>query len=293
MQIHSLPEQQTVADSDMFALDTGTTTRRTPFSAMKSVISDYAHKLTNLASTTTVNNSDVLPIDAGSGAKKITYQNLKNKIVEDAAPTYTSGDAASPTAWSNVTVIASGISLGTLLNRITTMVKNVRWIYSKLGTTDISGVGNGTVTDAISTLNTIVNGLKTRIAVASSSVTQTLTNAFRIVAISSMAVNTDSEYLEYVSDGGIRCLKDGRVLASGFARYTGVSSGSVYLSVGKYRSNEWASEATSAVVASPAYSVTTQETVFNVQARDIIYLRTYSTQGVGSTSSASLKVEYF
>lgn len=153
MQIHQLPEQQTVADTDEFALDTGTTTRRTPFLAMKTVISDFAHQLTNLASTTTVNDSDVLPIDAGSGAKKITYVNLKNKIINDAAPTYTSGDAANPTAWSNVTVIASGISLGTLLNRITTMVKNVRWLYGRLGTTDISSLGS-TITGAISAVDT-------------------------------------------------------------------------------------------------------------------------------------------
>lgn len=153
MQIHSLPEQQTVADSDMFALDTGTTTRRTPFSALKTAISNYAHQLTNLTSTTTVNDSDVLPIDAGSGAKKITYVNLKNKIINDAAPTYTSGDAASPTAWSSVSVITSGLSLGTLLNRVTTMIKNVRWLYGRIGTTDISALGT-TITGAISAVDT-------------------------------------------------------------------------------------------------------------------------------------------
>lgn len=153
MQIHQLPEQQTVADGDMFALDTGTTTRRTPFSALKTAISDYAHKLTNLTATTTVNDSDVLPIDAGSGAKKITYVNLKNKIINDAAPTYASGDAENPTAWSSVTVITSGPSLGTLLNRITTMIKNVRWLYARLGTTDISSLGT-TITGAISAADT-------------------------------------------------------------------------------------------------------------------------------------------
>ena len=152
MQIHQLPEQQTVADTDEFALDTGTTTRRTPFLAMKTVISDYAHKLTNLNSTTTVNNSDVIPIDAGSGAKKITYVNLKNKIIQDAAPTYTSGDNENPSVWSSVSVIESGISLGTLLNKLSVMVKNVRWLYNRIGTTNISSLGS-TITGAISALD--------------------------------------------------------------------------------------------------------------------------------------------
>ena len=33
------------------------------------------------------------------------------------------------------------------------MFKNVRWLYKKLGTVDISSIGAGTVTSAISTLN--------------------------------------------------------------------------------------------------------------------------------------------
>lgn len=66
---------------------------------------------------------------------------------------YTSGDAASPTAWTDVSVMSSGSTLATLMNRISTMVKNVRYIWSKLGTTDISSIGGGTVTGAISSFN--------------------------------------------------------------------------------------------------------------------------------------------
>lgn len=95
-----------------------------------------------------------------------TYKTEFNECVENAANAavaaadltenevaFTSGDAASPTAWSSVPVLASGSTLATLFNRISTMIKNVRWLYSKLGTTDISSIGNGTVTGALSTLN--------------------------------------------------------------------------------------------------------------------------------------------
>lgn len=95
-----------------------------------------------------------------------TYKTEFNDVVADAAAAavadadltdntvaFTSGDAASPTAWTAVDVLTSGLSLKTLFNRISTMVKNVRWLYSKLGTTDISSIGNGTVTGALSTLN--------------------------------------------------------------------------------------------------------------------------------------------
>lgn len=114
-----------------------------------------------LPAQTTANDADVFAIDDGNATQKITVANLGKKVAEDATPAFTSGDAASPTEWSDVSVVASGTALKTILNRITTMMKNVRWLYSKLGTTDISGVGGGTVTDAISFLNAISVGVVT------------------------------------------------------------------------------------------------------------------------------------
>ena len=66
---------------------------------------------------------------------------------------FTSGDAASPTEWTAVSVLTSGLTIKVLFNRISTMIKNIRWLYSKLGTTDISSIGGGTVTGAISSLS--------------------------------------------------------------------------------------------------------------------------------------------
>lgn len=77
--------------------------------------------------------------------------------VSDGIVDYTSGDSDSPSSWSNVSVLTSGLSLKTLFERISTMIKNVRYIWNKFGTTNISSIGDGTVTGAISTINDNVN----------------------------------------------------------------------------------------------------------------------------------------
>lgn len=88
--------------------------------------------------------TDVLAMDTGSDTYKTTPGNI--------VPSYTSGDSSTATSWTSVTAVASGLSFSTLIGRITTMMKNVRYLYGLLGTTDISGIGGGTVTGAISAL---------------------------------------------------------------------------------------------------------------------------------------------
>ena len=65
---------------------------------------------------------------------------------------YSSGDSASPSEWSTVDSITSTDTNSSIFNKITTMVKNVRWLYTKLGTTDISSIGDGTVTGGLSSI---------------------------------------------------------------------------------------------------------------------------------------------
>lgn len=67
--------------------------------------------------------------------------------------TFTSADSTSPTAWTDVAALASGEKHSSLFNKISTMFKNVRYLYKMLGMTDISGIGNGTVTGGLSALN--------------------------------------------------------------------------------------------------------------------------------------------
>lgn len=71
---------------------------------------------------------------------------------------FTSNDAASPTAWSATDVITTSDTNSSIFSKVTTMVKNIRWLYNKLGTTDFSATGQSTVTGALSALQTGLNG---------------------------------------------------------------------------------------------------------------------------------------
>lgn len=69
--------------------------------------------------------------------------------------TFTSSDEAdgSADAWTNVTKVDSGETHKSLFAKMSQMFKNVRYLYKLLGTTDISSIGDGTVTKALSVLN--------------------------------------------------------------------------------------------------------------------------------------------
>jgi hypothetical protein len=80
------------------------------------------------------------------------------KIANTAVSDFTSGDStdANATAWTSVTKVDDNTAFGTFFNRVSTMMKNVRYLYKMLGTTDVSsffGGSNQTVTSALSTLN--------------------------------------------------------------------------------------------------------------------------------------------
>lgn len=79
--------------------------------------------------------------------------------------TFTSGDSTSPTAWTDVNSLVTGEKHSSLLNKISTMIKNVRFLYKVLGTTDISTIGDGTVTGAVSTLNSSLKNVDSRVPV--------------------------------------------------------------------------------------------------------------------------------
>lgn len=70
----------------------------------------------------------------------------------EAIVNFTSGDSSTGSS-TPPAVITSGEKHSSLFNKLSTAVKNVRWLLSKMGTTDISAIGNGTVTGALSTLN--------------------------------------------------------------------------------------------------------------------------------------------
>ena len=68
---------------------------------------------------------------------------------------FTSSDVAdgSASAWTSVAELTSVEKHSSLFAKVSQMFKNVRYLYKMLGTTDISSIGGGTVTGAISSQN--------------------------------------------------------------------------------------------------------------------------------------------
>ena len=83
---------------------------------------------------------------------KLSSEDTANSVV-----TYDSMDSADANSWTDVDVIASGEKHHSLFKKISTMFKNIRYIFKKLGTTDISAIGDGTVTGGLSKINNDLN----------------------------------------------------------------------------------------------------------------------------------------
>ena len=69
--------------------------------------------------------------------------------------TFTCSDVADggASSWTTVPALTSGETHKSLFAKMSQMFKNIRYLYKMLGTTDISSIGNGTVTNALSVLN--------------------------------------------------------------------------------------------------------------------------------------------
>ena len=92
---------------------------------------------------------------------------------------FTSSDATdeSASAWTNVSKLSSGEKHSSIFAKMSQMFKNVRYLYKMLGTTDISKIGNGTCTGAISSLN---DGLKNM--------------CFTAIGLSNRGINVETNY---------------------------------------------------------------------------------------------------
>lgn len=79
-----------------------------------------------------------------------TFSGTPTKV--DTAKSYTTFDSAddkNPTTWSDVELLTSKEEQQSLFSKISTMFKNIRYLYKILGTTDISHYSDGTATGAI------------------------------------------------------------------------------------------------------------------------------------------------
>ncbi len=85
--------------------------------------------------------------------KQTKTGNTQNNTVS-----FTSSDSKTPNAWGEIDLVRSGEKHGTLFDKLSLAVRNLRFLWSQLGTANISGIGNGTVKGAISALNTGLSG---------------------------------------------------------------------------------------------------------------------------------------
>lgn len=108
------------------------------------------------------------PVTGVKGAKETSYRRGNvNLTPENIGAVATGGDTASNVtsftssdvadgsapSWTNVATLTSGETHTSLFAKVSQMFKNVRYLYKMFGTTDISSIGGGTVTGAISSQN--------------------------------------------------------------------------------------------------------------------------------------------
>lgn len=72
---------------------------------------------------------------------------------KDNVISFYSDDSIISGCWTDVPVLQDKETHSSILNKISTMFKNIRYLYKIIGTTDISGIGDGTITGILSELN--------------------------------------------------------------------------------------------------------------------------------------------
>ncbi|MEY8425316.1 hypothetical protein AALB52_21900 [Lachnospiraceae bacterium 38-14] len=88
----------------------------------------------------------------------------KESDTKDNVITFESGDSSSFDSWTDIDILESGETHKSIFKKLSTMIKNVRYLYKLLGTDDISKIGNGTVRGALCSLNTETSNLGKSVA---------------------------------------------------------------------------------------------------------------------------------
>lgn len=123
-----------------------------------------ANKTIGQLNSMTPSSTTELAIYDGSSTGKATVSDLldtENLVYADDAQTPTSTDvdfesqdtSLTPSSTTSVDLLQGTDGWSQRFVKISQMFKNIRWLFSKLGSTDIASIGDGTLTGAISTLN--------------------------------------------------------------------------------------------------------------------------------------------
>lgn len=158
----------------------------------------------------TCENIGALATDGDSQSNTVTFTSNDS----------TTGDSTGPA------LLTSGETHASIFSKVSTIFKNVRWLLSKMGTTDISSIGNGTVTGALSTLNS--NKQDSDTAITTSNIgSQTVYQATHIgnCEVQNVASGNKNYYLG--ADGGINPIQwiPRNSMAVGYANNAGAVNG--------------------------------------------------------------------
>lgn len=82
----------------------------------------------------------------------------KTGDAKDVTVSYESSDTTAASSYTEVPVLTGKEKFKEFCSKVSTMFKNIRYLRRLLGTTDISKLGDGTVTGALSALNTGLAG---------------------------------------------------------------------------------------------------------------------------------------
>ena len=154
----NLPSLESVLEGDMYNVSDEFTTNENFKEGSGNVIPAGA----NVYKTTDgywdiLAGTPVTSVNGQRGNVNITSESIDALATDgDSAEntvTYTSEDNLTANAWTDVAALTSGEKHSSIFNKVSKMFKNVRYIWKLLGTTDISAIGNGTATGAISSLN--------------------------------------------------------------------------------------------------------------------------------------------
>lgn len=91
----------------------------------------------------------------------------KDGDISDTTVAFTSEDNESPTVWKDIGRIVSG-KVKEILNRVSIMSNNLKYLYKLCGTTDVSKIADGTLTGAVSMLNTDIQTVGNRYTIFNS-----------------------------------------------------------------------------------------------------------------------------
>lgn len=149
-----------------------------------------------------------------------TNGDSKSNVVTFTSNDSLTGDSTPPA------LLTSGETHASIFSKVSTIFKNVRWLLSKMGTTDISTLGDGTVTGALSTLNS--NKQDSDTAITTSNIgSQTVYQATHIgnCEVQNVASGNKNYYLG--ADGGTNPIQwiPRNSMAVGYANNAGAVNG--------------------------------------------------------------------